>query len=536
MAVIKMIPRKGNDRPAYLRRSLKYICQPEKTEYHNQLLVHSWNCSDNPEEAYNIMRMTQSIYGQENSKKLYVHFTQSFPQNPEITPELVHQIGIDLIDELQSIFKGFEIVMGTHTDTETLHNHFVLNRTNTDTGMRWNQRKPELKMIKNKSIELCYRNGIDLNWVHNKGKALHSTHNKGEYLNRQHGSSWKIEMEKTIAIALEQSCNKWEFMVTMQRYGYNTMWWDEQDYVSFISPYQFKCRSTTLYNQWNKAYFESVFEKNTAELGVQNTNEKSKYGMLKALSKDQRDMRGIVDYAIHHATSRNEFIQLLNRSGYDVSWKDGRKNITISKNGKTSRLATLMKPDEWTKESLLQQFVKNCEFFNSFGENAQTEKTININDEYNGLFDFSDNFNRLSASFNRVMRFSRSPDEMTENLMQLGYNVSCNNAAYTISDEKVSIPITQIQRFSPYDYWNEEKMNETFYRNSIYRHLNTKYDSYERNYFRSTAQAVMHVQNQLDDYAGGTGYEKLEGQALKELAISLSSSEFMHWEDKGFPR
>ena len=64
---------------------------------------------------------------------------------------------------------------------------------------------------------------------------------------------------------------------------------------------------------------------------------------------------------------------------------------------------------------------------------------------------------------------------------------------------------------------------------------------YERKKYVRTVGVCRNVRSQIahriEAYlasAGGMQYEQLEGQALKELAIRLASSEKMDWESKGY--
>ena len=50
------------------------------------------------------------------------HAFQSFAKG-EVTPEIAHQIGIRLANELWG--DRFQVVVSTHLNTEHIHNHFV---------------------------------------------------------------------------------------------------------------------------------------------------------------------------------------------------------------------------------------------------------------------------------------------------------------------------------------------------------------------------------------------------------------------------
>ena len=51
-----------------------------------------------------------------------------------LTPEEAHQIGLEFAEKA---WPGFEVVVATHTDTKCIHNHFVLNSVNAETGYKY---------------------------------------------------------------------------------------------------------------------------------------------------------------------------------------------------------------------------------------------------------------------------------------------------------------------------------------------------------------------------------------------------------------
>lgn len=55
---------------------------------------------------------------------LAFHGEQSFKEG-EVTPELAHEIGVRLANEMWG--DRFQVVVTTHLNTDHIHNHFVLN-------------------------------------------------------------------------------------------------------------------------------------------------------------------------------------------------------------------------------------------------------------------------------------------------------------------------------------------------------------------------------------------------------------------------
>lgn len=85
------------------------------------------------EQGYFEMQMTRE-YAREvkgdyrkvgGSEVLAHHLIQSFSPEDKVTPELAHELGRQLIDELTE--GKFEYVIATHIDQEHIHNHIIFN-------------------------------------------------------------------------------------------------------------------------------------------------------------------------------------------------------------------------------------------------------------------------------------------------------------------------------------------------------------------------------------------------------------------------
>ena len=120
---------KGSSIQSFIRKSIDYIINPEKTinkdygkESYNYLeintteynfknekvcYVSSLNCSeDNP---YEDMKFTKERFGKTDGI-LAFHGYQSFKEN-EVTPDVAHKIGIKFAEEM---FGDYEVVVSTH--------------------------------------------------------------------------------------------------------------------------------------------------------------------------------------------------------------------------------------------------------------------------------------------------------------------------------------------------------------------------------------------------------------------------------------
>lgn len=544
MGVVRIIPRgRGNanhkDKPSTLRKLLNYTVKDAKVTLGDERLVSSWNCDDDPEAAFSYMRATQKLYGQEKEKWLYVHMVQSFPNDQNISPELAHEIGVKFIESLPEQFNGYEILMGTHMDTDTLHNQYVINRTNCESGRRWHQNMKDLRALVGTSIELCKENGIEIKWK--LEKDLFATKNMKDYKAHESGISWKDEMKKTMFYVMNHSSNKWDFMTNMKSFGYRVNWWDDRDSITIVNPHFFKCNSKRLFSDWDQEYIQSCFDTYNQSFpdGEQSGAKYSEFGQKKALTKNFGILQDLVYDAAFLATSEDEFKDILTSNNVDTIWKDDRKHISFNYENKTYRLSTLTQRNKWDKDTLLTQFGDNLAWSQRHNDNPNNTNWEKL--EYEALFSFTNTESRLIASFNHVMKSATSTDEVFDCLNKLGFNIDKEQDSFQISfGNDPPIPLERIPRHHKTDRWDLNKVKETLGRNDYCAKYFPAQIYKERRQLRGTIKRASALGSRLfgNEASGNGGLlsgRKLEGQALKELAIKLSSTSGMNW-DEDFER
>lgn len=105
---------------------INYIKDSKKTK--GGTLVTGINCS--AEFAAYEMKVNNDkfhIIEDDNSRTCY-HGYQSFdPKEKNLTPEIVHQMGVELVKRL---YPDFQVLVTTHTDRSHIHNHYVINSLN----------------------------------------------------------------------------------------------------------------------------------------------------------------------------------------------------------------------------------------------------------------------------------------------------------------------------------------------------------------------------------------------------------------------
>ena len=236
-----------------IRFIIDYIMNIEKTD---EKLIFGINC--NPHDAYQEMVLTKHRFHKTDGRQ-YCHFIQSFSPKDNVTPELAHEIGQRLVQEF-SQFDGFEIVMATHNNKSHIHNHFVLNSVNAETGIKWEQKARDLYLLKQKSNDLCAEYTLaQISLGTNKRNQSY-----GEWKHSKSGDGWKASLEKNIRDCLSFCTSRPQFYHAMNDLGIDVKWTNERKYVTFTLSDGKKCRNSKLSNIafFSKENMQSILDNN----------------------------------------------------------------------------------------------------------------------------------------------------------------------------------------------------------------------------------------------------------------------------------
>lgn len=187
-----------------------YATNKEKTE--EQLFVTGINCT--PEIAVEEMRLTKKHYGK-TDKILGFHAYQSFVQG-ETTPEIAHEIGVKLAQELWG--DRFEVIVTTHLNTNCLHNHLVLNSVSFVDGKKFYDNRESYALMRATSDELCREYGLN---VLEEKTCMKSKINYNNFLKKKYqNSNYYITTKEDIDRAIGQAYSYNDFENIMKAYGY----------------------------------------------------------------------------------------------------------------------------------------------------------------------------------------------------------------------------------------------------------------------------------------------------------------------------
>ncbi len=303
MAVIKVLKAKDN-----INRLIKYISNPNKTQ--NGLLVSGKDCLANT--CYDEMQSIKEFFNKKDGITAF-HFIQSFSPNDKLSYEKAHEIGLQFAE----YFKGYQVLVATHTDRKHIHTHFVVNSVSFENGKKFHMSKKDLEAIKEFSNKLCEENELKTIDLENKSKVKDV--GKNEYAVAQKGQSWKFKLMNDIDYCMSISNTKDEYIKNMKNLNYQVVWTDTRKYITYTTPEGQKCRDKSLHDKkYLKENMEYGFrrnEKNESEFNRTNTNEETG-------RRDKTSDR--VENRIDYST---------NRSNGQNLWVDNRDERYVQENG-----------------------------------------------------------------------------------------------------------------------------------------------------------------------------------------------------------
>jgi hypothetical protein len=345
-------------------RAINYITKDEKTSEH---LITGINC--NAESPYNDMMITKRMYNKERGRQ-FIHFVHSFSDKEDITPEIAHEISLKLIEHAK--FEGFQILAATHTDRKHLHTHFILNTVNLETGKKWQLSTNEVKELIRYSNKLCKEYNLKYSFANvNDNSNSHrqtKSHDSGELRAKKQNRSWKHELSLAIDKCRKLSKSREEFIKNMEELNYKVKWADTRKYITFTTPTRKLCRNIKLENSEN--YTKEALEKDfllnqqiyNFSKEKENENNKTEQNSEQRQKKNnwKSPLYDAIKQALKISTSREEFIQYMEKKGYKVRWEDSRKNITFTfSNGRKCNNDKLYPPENFTKKALERKFSSN---------------------------------------------------------------------------------------------------------------------------------------------------------------------------------
>ena len=137
-----------------IEKLLTYTTNPTKTEK----LFYTTGINCKVDNAVKEMQFIKKLYGKEKGI-LAFHGYQSFKEG-EVTPEIAHEIGVRLAEEMWG--DRFQVVVSTHLNTDNLHNHFVINSVSFKDGYKYYSNLSNTALLRKTSDEICEEYGLSV--------------------------------------------------------------------------------------------------------------------------------------------------------------------------------------------------------------------------------------------------------------------------------------------------------------------------------------------------------------------------------------
>ena len=193
-----------------LKQVLKYAENDEKTIDKNEKIMYVTGVNCKAKTAYEEMMSVQNRFDKTTGNIAY-HAYQSF-KTGEVSPELAHKIGVELAEKMWS---EHQVVVATHFNTGTYHNHFVINSVNMFTGKKFNCNKGAYYHFRELSDELCREYGLTV-IEKPKGKTPRSI-----YFAEKRGEPTKYNViRQAIDEVMKMCINYGQFKKIMLKKGY----------------------------------------------------------------------------------------------------------------------------------------------------------------------------------------------------------------------------------------------------------------------------------------------------------------------------
>lgn len=175
------------------------------------------NCSSQF-AAYEMKVNNDKFRIEENdSSRTCYHGYQSFdPKEKNLTPEMVHQMGLELMKRL---YPEFQVIVSTHTDQSHIHNHYVINAVNTK-GRKLEDRLANpiegLYGLRDMSDKIALEHGLKI--IEDAPKI--GKFGRNNYLYNEATKSWKIQIIEQLEL-LKESCFSFDELLEKLSYeGY----------------------------------------------------------------------------------------------------------------------------------------------------------------------------------------------------------------------------------------------------------------------------------------------------------------------------
>lgn len=211
-----------------LKAVINYSMQDHKT---NEELVTSYECSiESIERDFKSVLVDYNEKNNSNKNMSARMIIQSFDSDDNLTPEQVHQYGVEFADNYLKGNHQYTVI--THTETDNLHNHIIFNDIDFNhLKMFDSKRYNSLDRLRLENDKISEKYGLSIIEAGRKDRKKYLAFN--EYVARSKKKSFKGKLEEIIDKNISKSNSFDEFLSLMQKEGYEHK---QGKYLSFQNP------------------------------------------------------------------------------------------------------------------------------------------------------------------------------------------------------------------------------------------------------------------------------------------------------------
>lgn len=192
-----------------LHKALTYVSNDAKTD--RKIYVSTVNCPKH--DPYGAMMATKRQFGKLGGNVAY-HGYQSFKPG-EVTPEEAHAIGMETARKMWG--EEYQIVVTTHLNTDSSHNHFVINSVSFKTGRKFENHVSDHYRLREISDAICAGRGKSVL----KDATFYGGEKKEYWVRKNGGMSHRDMLRRDVNEALSMTASYASFCRYLEGLGYH---------------------------------------------------------------------------------------------------------------------------------------------------------------------------------------------------------------------------------------------------------------------------------------------------------------------------
>lgn len=178
------------------KNGIRYITDPKKAA-----IVSVKNLFEDEDYAKQFEDMAARFgKGEKYDERKYYHFKLSCARKDNVTSEKAHAYAEEVAE---AFFKNYECVIATHTDTQTVHSHIIVNAVDPITGKKLQFSQKDYAKMKDEVNVIGRKYGFTETEFRKRGKNSRTAAEKKIIL--KGGTSWKEELREVIAEAVKKT-------------------------------------------------------------------------------------------------------------------------------------------------------------------------------------------------------------------------------------------------------------------------------------------------------------------------------------------